>query len=160
MTDDPNAAGIWLNGRIPVLYKPAWPDRLLVRLPSAPLFHDTRLYLRGRNGRLASWLARYGAWELPRSRFDELARLLLARYRKLYIIQIWREMQKCAPACWEAQGMDCECSCMGRNHGSGQALNHVIGETELDHTLAGCFRTRGGHDRANDATSAGGAGDR
>src|SRR5690606_1987750 len=30
-----------------------------------------------------------------------------------------RAQQKCAPACWNAEGFHCECSCMSENHGGG-----------------------------------------
>lgn len=43
----------------------------------------------------------------------------LKRYGEAYVIQLNKEQQKCAQACWNAQGHDCECSCMGANHGNG-----------------------------------------
>ena len=51
--------------------------------------------------------------------YDWLARRLLYKYSAVYLIQLYREQQKCAPACWNAEGLHCECSCMGENHGSG-----------------------------------------
>ncbi|WP_354134437.1 hypothetical protein [Bradyrhizobium sp. S3.9.1] len=38
---------------------------------------------------------------------------------KVYIIQPYREQEICARACQEAQGHECQCSCMGANHGVG-----------------------------------------
>jgi hypothetical protein len=38
----------------------------------------------------------------------------------VWVIQPYREMEKCAPACWNAKGDWCECSCLGVNHGAGQ----------------------------------------
>ena len=40
------------------------------------------------------------------------------RFGRVYVIQPYREFEKCAPACWNATGFTCECSCMGKNHGS------------------------------------------
>ena len=37
----------------------------------------------------------------------------------VYIIQPYREQEICARACQEAQGHECQCSCMGANHGIG-----------------------------------------
>lgn len=119
------ATDVWRNGKIPVLYDRGRHDTLLVRVPYRD---DNRRYLKGR-GRLIHWIEEYRAWELPRSRFDDLVGLCLARWGAVYIIQTFREMEKCAPACWEARGFNCECSCMGKNHGSGTALKHVVSET-------------------------------
>ncbi len=41
-------------------------------------------------------------------------------YRACYAIQLYRKKKVCAAAHWNAVGADCECSCMGANHGSGQ----------------------------------------
>ncbi|MEP1497973.1 MAG: hypothetical protein ABJK50_20985, partial [Pseudophaeobacter sp.] len=35
------------------------------------------------------------------------------------IIQPYREQEICARACQEALGHECQCSCMGANHGAG-----------------------------------------
>ena len=43
----------------------------------------------------------------------------LQRYGKVYIIQPYREQEICARACQEALGHECQCSCMGANHGIG-----------------------------------------
>jgi hypothetical protein len=39
---------------------------------------------------------------------------------KLYIIQPYREQEKCSPSCQDAEGHECQCSCMGRYHGIGR----------------------------------------
>jgi hypothetical protein len=41
------------------------------------------------------------------------------RYGKVYIIHLYREQEKCSPACQNAAGHECQCSCMGRHHGAG-----------------------------------------
>jgi hypothetical protein len=35
------------------------------------------------------------------------------------LIQPYREQEKCAPSCFNARGHDCQCQCMGANHGRG-----------------------------------------
>jgi hypothetical protein len=56
-------------------------------------------------------------------------RLCLGVYGQTYVIQRDRPLQKCAPACWNAVGYDCECSCLGENHGSETPLAHVVSDT-------------------------------
>lgn len=58
-------------------------------------------------------------WEFPRAWFNDFVDRSLKRFGRLYVIQPFREQQKCARACMEAQGHECECQCMGANHGSG-----------------------------------------
>lgn len=123
MTSD--AIRIWRNKYIPVVYKPQGKDPLLVRVPYAPNNRDWLLS----NGRSIAWIAQFKAWEIPRSRFNEVVELCLDRWLQVYIIEAYRELEKCAPACWNATGYDCECSCMGANHGSGQPLDHVVSDT-------------------------------
>ena len=40
-------------------------------------------------------------------------------YRRRAALQPYREQEVCARACQEAQGHECQCSCMGANHGIG-----------------------------------------
>lgn len=129
--DRADAIGVWRNNKVPVVFKPTAPRDVMVHLPiirSSAEWFNYRDWLLGR-GRKIRWLQRYGAFELPRGRFDEVVGLVLAFYGSVYIIQESRPLEKCAPACWNAKGYDCECSCLGSNHGSGRDLEHVISET-------------------------------
>jgi len=121
----PEAVRIWRNGQIPVVYKQPGRVPLLARVPYRT---DNAAWLRGR-GRKIQWNDRFRAWEIPRTRFNDVVARLLARYQQVYVIQSYRPLEKCAPACWEAKGYDCECSCLGENHGSGHALEHIVSET-------------------------------
>jgi hypothetical protein len=48
----------------------------------------------------------------------------------VYLIRVHREKETCAPACWNATGYDCSCSCGGMNHGSQSGEGYlVIGDT-------------------------------
>jgi hypothetical protein len=58
-------------------------------------------------------------WELPKFWFNDFVDRALLRYGKVYIIQPYREQEICARACQEARGHECQCSCMGANHGAG-----------------------------------------
>ena len=113
---DPNLARIWRQTDIPVVYRQASPGPILVRLPYSP---DNYAWLRGDNRHKPKWDAQHKNWETPVTWFDGLIHRSLQRYRKVYVIQVYRDQQKCAPACWDATGFHCECSCMGANHGTG-----------------------------------------
>jgi hypothetical protein len=58
-------------------------------------------------------------WEIPKAWFNNFVNSALERYGKVYVIQPYNEQEKCAPACMNAGGHICECSCMGEHHGLG-----------------------------------------
>lgn len=125
---DPRLRAIWTQSEIPVVFKQQRPEPLLVRLPFAT---DNASWLRGSSRRKPVWDGRRKRWETPVSWFDDLILRLLKKYGKTYVVQIHKEQQKCAPACWSATGFHCECSCMGQNHGSGHPGGkwHEVSET-------------------------------
>ena len=108
---------VWNQKDIPVaLRRTGKGERLRVRLPYA---ETNRQWLR--NGRRASpeWIASGKYWELPKAWFNDFVDRALAKYGSVYIIQPYREQEVCAPACQNAVGHECQCSCMGLNHGAG-----------------------------------------
>jgi hypothetical protein len=107
---------IWRQGRIPVVFRRNRPLPVLVRVPYAK---DNRDWLRVTRT-MPKWNSQYKAWEVPQSWFEAMVRKSLRRYREAYVIQLYREQQKCAPVCWNARSFHCECSCLGANHGMGQ----------------------------------------
>jgi hypothetical protein len=58
-------------------------------------------------------------WELCDSWFNDLFEKSLGRFRQVWLIQPLNRTEKCAPACRNATGHDCECSCLGQHHGQG-----------------------------------------
>jgi hypothetical protein len=123
---DPKLREIWLQKKIPVAYRQA--KSLLVRLPYAA---DNRRWLKDDRRREPRWNTQYKCWETPRTWFESVVQRMLKRFGPAYVIQAFRAQQKCAPACWNAKGFECECSCMGANHGSGDPWGrwYVISET-------------------------------
>lgn len=121
---------IWRQGAIPVVFRRERPAPLLVKLPFAVGNHE---WLRGDRHRKPEWNARYKAWEVPRAWFESVVRLCLDRHGESYVVQLHRKRQICAPACWNAGGIDCECSCMGDHHGAGHPCGRWY---EIDETLA------------------------
>ncbi|HCY17382.1 MAG TPA: hypothetical protein DHV21_15670 [Curvibacter sp.] len=121
---------IWRQGRIPVVFRRERPLPLLIKLPYSL---SNKEWLRDGQVRKPSWDAAYKSWEVPQAWFERVVRLCVRRHRWCYVVQLHRERQVCAPACWNAEGMDCECSCMGANHGGGQPVGRWY---EVDETFA------------------------
>lgn len=117
---------VWKQDRIPVVYlKPR--VGLCVRLPYAP---DNMEWLRESGRKKPDWIAKGKWWEVPKSWFNDLVRRALLRHGSVYVIQEYREKKVCAPACMNAQGFDCDCSCMGEFHGSESEQGwYVVSET-------------------------------
>jgi hypothetical protein len=108
---------VWEQEGIPiVLRRTGKGQRLRARIPYA---ETNREWLQ--NGRRTPpvWIASKKYWELPKTWFNDFVERSLAQYGKVYIIQPYREQEKCAPACQNAIGHECQCSCMGLHHGAG-----------------------------------------
>lgn len=107
---------IWWQTEIPVITRQEQSKPVLVRLPDSDNKNE---WIMGGKRNKPRWNAQLRCWETPRAWFSEMIHLSLKRYGVVQIVQRYREKQRCAPACWNARGFDCECSCMGDNHGSG-----------------------------------------
>lgn len=110
---------VWNQRTIPViLRRNGSGERLRVRLPFSPMNRDWL-----QNGRRfqPNWFndKRKHYWEIPKSWFNDFVDRALKKYGQLYVIQPYNEQEKCAPACMNAVGHECSCSCMGANHGAG-----------------------------------------
>lgn len=120
-----NLRRIWRQNTTPVIVRKGRGHRLHVKLPNPSSDMEQQRQARQflqkvkPNGRLPEWLVRYNGWGLPQSWFNALVELLLNRFGSLYVIQPYRAQEKCAPMCMTAVGHECECSCMGANHGAG-----------------------------------------
>lgn len=114
-TYDTRIHNAWQQGHIPVVLKREKAS-VLIRLPFAK---DNFDWLRNGKRNKPEWSAQFKAWEVPTAWFEDSVKRIIGRFKKAYVIQIHREQQVCASACWNAQGLHCECSCMGANHGSG-----------------------------------------
>ncbi|MBK1792920.1 hypothetical protein JHL21_00235 [Devosia sp. WQ 349] len=90
--------------------------KLHVQLPYA---EDNRIWLQLGMKSAPKWLLSQRRWELPSTHFNTFVKRALDRYSRLYVIQPYAEQEVCAKQCWDAQGHECQCSCMGANHGSG-----------------------------------------
>lgn len=108
---------IWNQKTTPVvLRRDGKGEQVRVRLPFA---EGNYAWLRdGRRAR-PNWNADLTCWELPKAWFNDLVNRSLRRWGRIYVIQPYREQEICAPACMNATGHECQCSCMGANHGQG-----------------------------------------
>lgn len=117
MNTDERIRKVWKQSVIPVvLRRTGKGERLRVRLPFAD---DNRQWLQNDRRFSPEWTAGKNYWELPKAWFNDFVERSLAKYGSVYIIQPYREQEKCAPACQNAVGHECECSCMGLYHGAG-----------------------------------------
>jgi hypothetical protein len=112
----PDVRALWLRKQVAMIYLSGEEERLLVSLPYADA---NRKWLRDGRHHKPRWNDSYRCWELPKAWLNDLVKEVVARYDKVYLIQPYGAHEKCAPACWNAEGFECECSCMGANHGAG-----------------------------------------
>jgi hypothetical protein len=108
---------VWGQELIPVILRRTGKGQhLRARLPFA---EANRQWLQ--NGRRTSpvWIDGKKYWELPKAWFNDFVERALVKYGKVYVIQPYREQEKCSPACQNAIGHECQCSCMGLYHGAG-----------------------------------------
>lgn len=126
---------IWKQKNIPVIYRTSDSGtKVLLRLP---YFENSRNWLRNDRRSKPDWNSEQKHWEIPKAWFNDTVNRCLHRFKKIYIIQPHSITEKCAPACWNAQGHECQCSCLGENHGSQSGIGFFI----VSDTFA--FRRRG-----------------
>lgn len=136
MNDGRQFQSVWDQKLIPVVLRRDGRGELLrVRLPFAA---DNRAWLRDGRSRQPIRSKVHECWELPKSWFSDLVDRALIRFGRIYVIQPYRELEKCAPACMNAVGHECQCSCMGANHGAGNDGSWF----EVSETFAGRWRER------------------
>lgn len=104
---------VWSNKGIPVIGVPHKRGEIRVRLPFSKA---NRAFLRVGQP-IPNWNKGDKCWELPRAHLNRIARRIIGVFGQCYIIQTRRDTEVCAPACWNAEGVDCECSCNGEHHG-------------------------------------------
>lgn len=114
-SDSSDIGKVWRQSLVPVIYRDGGKKPLMLRLPFS---QDNYVWLRGDSQRKPVWVQNHKYWQTPKSWFNNLVDRCLRRYGKVYLIQPYRVQEKCAPACWNAKGHECQCSCMGANHGT------------------------------------------
>ena len=108
---------VWQQKRVPVAWRQVERgEKLKLRLPYAT---GNRSWLQNGRKSKPEWIKSTAHWEVPKAWFNDFVDRALDRFGSVYIIQPFREQEKCAPACLNASGHECQCSCMGANHGTG-----------------------------------------
>lgn len=127
---DPRLLEIWNQKSkfTPVLFRRGKGFPLLARLPFS---YENSIWLKGDRRRDPIWSPSKKCWEVPKAWFKILIKQALITYKRVYTIQPIDPMEKCAPACFNAVGAICECSCMGAHHGAGNPTGkwHVVSDT-------------------------------
>lgn len=113
---DPRLMSVWGQKTVPVIVRRGKGKPLRLRMP---FDSNNRHWLRNGRRNNPDWRLDKKCWELPQAWFNDLVERLLHRYGSIYVIQPYRQQEKCAPACLNARGHECQCSCMGANHGVG-----------------------------------------
>jgi len=115
--DDRALKDRWNQSKIPIIIRrPTKGERHRLRLPFA---QGNGKWLNDACGNRLKFIADGQYWEIPQTRFNDFVESALDRYGAVYIIQPYNEQEKCAPACQNARGYECQCSCMGAHHGAG-----------------------------------------
>lgn len=116
------------QANIPVVLHRGRGKPLAVRLPYAA---NNREWLRNDRRAMPTWRKDKRWWLVPLAWFSDTIERAVHHYGRAYVIQTYRPQQQCAPACWNARGFDCECSCMGENHGTGHPAGrwYVVSDT-------------------------------
>jgi hypothetical protein len=70
-------------------------------------------------------------WTLPRNCLARLVHAAIDRYGQVDLYRDMRALSKCDRRCQRAQGYDCDCSCLGVNHGQESAGWVAVGESTL-----------------------------
>lgn len=122
-TLDPRLAAILAAagraGGIPVvlLTRPSEPAWVVM-----PYFDGISGWLQSGHSRHAHHFIRDGKpphWTVPKAWVNDLTKRLVGQFGACYLVQRYREQEKCAEKCWNAKGIECNCQCMGQHHGEG-----------------------------------------
>jgi hypothetical protein len=56
-----------------------------------------------------AWISGKSYWEIPKAWFNDFVERALRTFGQVYVIQPYREQEKCSPACLTAVGHECQC---------------------------------------------------
>jgi len=111
---------VWNNNEISIILRRGEKgEKLRIRICGRKV-HDggDRVWLKSHHRINPVWDYHLRCWETPKAWFNQLVREFVDTDGKVYVVQPYREQEKCSPACQNAQGHECQCSCMGEFHGA------------------------------------------
>ncbi|MFT4793892.1 MAG: hypothetical protein ACJAVR_003262 [Paracoccaceae bacterium] len=108
--------GPWNNKTTPIVIRSASKGvQLALRTPYAD---DNKFWVNRLASSRAVWDGNLKAWILPMRWLNNVINRSLERCGSIYVVQPYNDSETCAPACRNATGHVCECSCMGEFHGT------------------------------------------
>lgn len=149
---------VWNQRKVPViLRRNGQGERLRARVPTrrnADGYRVAKSWIGACGKTKATWIYDEYYWEIPKSWFDTFVKRSLATFGAVYIIQPLNTREVCAPACRNATHFECECSCMGANHGMRNNdgwfdVHDAFSVRQGEKNLACRLVVRKGHDMAN-----------
>lgn len=125
-------------GNIPTVYRPAGSGRITVRMPYA-LGNRAWIHHNLGSGIHPVWNTTDKRWELARNHLRATVEALVERFGIVDVVIDSYAVTRCR----DAVGDDCDCQCVGENHGGAAYWKHwhAVGETTLIGT-AGIVRRR------------------
>lgn len=117
-----------VESKIPVLLNPKTKGKIMLRFPNE---EKHQAFVEAGQKSEPEWKP-YGAWLVARSALRSHAQRCIGEWGSCWIVQSYREKEVCAPACQNALGLECHCSCMGLYHGHEAEASsgkwHVVNE--------------------------------
>lgn len=118
--------------RIPTVHRPAGTGRLSVRMPFAP---GNRAWIHDRLGdrMRPDWNRTAKQWEISRQHLRAVVEALVERFGVVEVVIDTRATNRCDTRCRDAEGDDCDCQCLGENHGGAAYWREwmQVGDTTL-----------------------------
>ncbi|WP_435107325.1 hypothetical protein [Nocardiopsis synnemataformans] len=113
------------------VWRPA-DGRLLVRMPFGKNNRRWLMYGLGPETR-PGWNKAVKCWEIARPHFRAVVEGLAKKYGSVNVFIDSRATSTCDTRCAEAKGDECECQCLGENHGGAayQKAWELVGDTTL-----------------------------
>lgn len=114
------------------VYRPVGTGRIRVRMPYQV---GNRAFIHRTLGSMVrpDWNRLENQWEIARQHMRDVVEALAERFGVVEVTIDFRSTSRCDIRCRDAEGDDCDCQCLGENHGGAaywRSWQHV-GETTL-----------------------------
>ena len=118
---------VWRNQTIPVIYRPDTTGPLKLRLPYRE--GGNRQFLKSIKERRTEpvWDSKDQFWSVPKNWFTGLVESVVLAFGSAWVIQPHHAEERCSASCRNARRLECECSCLGENHGAGGRADNAVG---------------------------------
>jgi len=114
------------------VYRPVGTGRIRVRMPYAV---GNRAFIHRTLGSSVrpDWNKLEKQWEIARQHMRDVVEALAERFGVVEVTIDFRSTSRCDIRCRDAEGDDCDCQCLGENHGGAAYWRswQQVGETTL-----------------------------